>query len=465
LIEQAIFTSARSAHGEGYHLAAASAGVCDAVRRELSVWGPSHDSLLDPGPDASSVNFHRLTCGGYCVAKTVAAGAEFSGRGGAQVYTQFLIVPAEVLSRFSNNPFALLAAAFAQGSIEVLDRIPDVLPSFRLMGKAVAVDPTAVTQAAIDPGADVLAAAVETLLAGGSLLLVGGNPARFMQGLFNCLPVAVRSTVSFSTGLKSSARRPYQIGSITRELSLERRGAVRPEASLTIELDTRTVGETALGAWAQCVHHTLSGGRTSQLVMLVEELRGMSERSEIERAAGARLPDLRRASTRLPQGAVAHAAHPESALLRPQDVARPKLGRADVEGDDLDRRRADLPHDQPQRASGLVGDASALGVDASLGEDPSQVLGVRRPEAFERLELLDDLVFEAIAGKPGALDTVRRLWPEIKREVGEGLVEESREQYVRHALKVWRECVEGDQLNNPALAITALEVVCVLFDR
>jgi hypothetical protein len=91
------------------------------------------------------------------------------------------------------------------------------------------------------------------------------------------------------------------------------------------------------------------------------------------------------------------------------------------------------------------------------------VVGSQCPDAIEKLELLDDTVFEAIAGRPGALDQLRRLWPAVLAEVGPALVEESREQYLRHALSVWRQCVEGDQIRNPAVALATLEVICLLF--
>lgn len=98
-----------------------------------------------------------------------------------------------------------------------------------------------------------------------------------------------------------------------------------------------------------------------------------------------------------------------------------------------------------------------------LDDDPSQVIGRRCPQAIEKLELLDDTVFEAIAGKPAALEQLAALWPEVLAQVGPSLVEESRAQYLRHALSVWRQCVEGDQIRHPTVAIAAMEVVCLLF--
>ena len=70
LIEQAIFTSAQSDHAVGYHLVARSPGVEEKDARELTIWGPSHESLETCDTTAVSVNFFRLPSGAFCVSKT-----------------------------------------------------------------------------------------------------------------------------------------------------------------------------------------------------------------------------------------------------------------------------------------------------------------------------------------------------------------------------------------------------------
>ena len=116
LVEQAIFTSAVTDRAQGYQLTSRSPGISDADARELAVWGPSHDSLLEGHGATGSVNFNRLSSGAYAISRTTTGGAEYSGRGGAQVYTQFLVVSPELLARFANNPFAILRAATAVGA-------------------------------------------------------------------------------------------------------------------------------------------------------------------------------------------------------------------------------------------------------------------------------------------------------------------------------------------------------------
>ena len=72
-IEQAIFTSAETERAAGYQVVAQSAGVCEADARELAVWGPSHDSMLEFDSDATNINFHPLPSGAYCVSRTAPA--------------------------------------------------------------------------------------------------------------------------------------------------------------------------------------------------------------------------------------------------------------------------------------------------------------------------------------------------------------------------------------------------------
>jgi len=140
---------------------ATSPGVCEADVRELTVWGPSHDALLESTPDAVSLNFHPLPSGSYCVSRTSPAGWEYSGRGGARVYTQCLIVSPETLARFANNPFALSRAALAAGLLRLHDEVPKRLAPLRLTGRAPACDSTLLARLCANPGPDWLASLVQ----------------------------------------------------------------------------------------------------------------------------------------------------------------------------------------------------------------------------------------------------------------------------------------------------------------
>ena len=89
--------------------------------------------------------------------------------------------------------------------------------------------------------------------------------------------------------------------------------------------------------------------------------------------------------------------------------------------------------------------------------------GAGRP-TVERLEALDDLVFEAIAGRSGALDQLRLQWPQTLHELGRASLDESRSQYLRHAISVWRDCIAAEEISNPRLAIAVMDVICVILE-
>ncbi|MBS0209029.1 MAG: hypothetical protein JSS27_08760 [Planctomycetes bacterium] len=126
------------------------------------------------------------------------------------------------------------------------------------------------------------------------------------------------------------------------------------------------------------------------------------------------------------------------------------------------RRRADGAHRNTETSSN---DHAAPGAQSARTFDvaaPSEMLAAQCPVAVERLEQLDDAVFEAIAGRSGALEQFKLLWPEVVRDLHPELVEESRQQYLRHAMQMWQQCVEGDSLRNPQLALTTMDVIQVL---
>lgn len=105
--------------------------------------------------------------------------------------------------------------------------------------------------------------------------------------------------------------------------------------------------------------------------------------------------------------------------------------------------------------------------DDDVNDDASRGTELPKPstDLVDQLGLLDDTVFDAIAGRDGALARLRQLWPDIRSAAGASMVEESREQYVRHALHVWRDSLSGSELRDPAAAIAALDVLALLFDE
>ena len=91
-----------------------------------------------------------------------------------------------------------------------------------------------------------------------------------------------------------------------------------------------------------------------------------------------------------------------------------------------------------------------------------------QPEVLEKLERLDDLVFGAIAESETLAEELRSFWPEVRAKLGEELIAESREQYLRYALSVWErfaDPADPADAHRSERAIRALDVLCVLFDE
>jgi hypothetical protein len=446
LVEQAIFASARHGHAEGYHLVERTPGLTESDARELSHWGPSHDSLVDSGPDAVSCNFFGLESGAYCVSKTVAAGAEYSGRGGAQVQTQCLVVPAAVLARFSNNPFAVLRAAASDdlhtGAANGTQDSAARRAPLRLVGRAAAVDHMLLAQLALAPGPEAMAALVQCELSRRRLVVVCENGERLLAGLISCLPLERRLGISFSTGLKLSPRRPFRISTAPADSPELRRQARALDAEVLLVDQIGQIAVTA-DSWPGSVEVALRESRFSQLaaeivrrgtpVSITAASAGYPAQSEL-----AEMPCSTVAADRN------SAAAGELAPRRdPPPTASRRFGRSDESHHQMEQS-------QPS-AAGKV-----------FTHPQTQVPGHEDPAALELVEKLDDLVFDAIAGKPGAYDRLAEFWPEVLVRLDPAVLAEAREQYLRHALGVWtRNDRQGNQ--NAQRSVTALDVLCLLF--
>ena len=263
VIERAVFTSAQTGRACGYQVVAASPGIAEADRRALAAWGPSEDALADPAPGSRSVNFHPLPSGCHAISVTMAAGQEYSGRGGRRLYTQCFAVPPALLARFAGNPFALFAAIGASGRIRADEPVPHRLEPFSVVGRASAVDTLLLTRLALDPGPAAMASLVEAALESQTVAVAGSIPAeQIIAGLVNCLPPTCRAACSFSTGLRFSSRWPYRVIALA-DNAEERRRAQRAPQVTVLDLGETPPGLLPAHPWARLVHQVLATRRIS----------------------------------------------------------------------------------------------------------------------------------------------------------------------------------------------------------
>lgn len=442
LIEQAIFTSAKTQRAQGYQLIGRSPGLSDTDARDLAVWGPSHDSLLSTSAARGSTNFFQLSSGHYCVSRTSTAGAEYSGRGGDVVHTRFLVVPPEVLIRFANNPFTLLRAATAIGAMEVVTPVSERLEPLRLGGRSAPVDMGLLAHLARDPGPDVMATLVQTALSSDRLAVASPVPSeQLLAGLMNLLPIECRTEFSFSTGLKLSPSRPVRVAALPED-EANWKSIARGGVTLLDLREPAQLADMHWEGWAGCVAQILQSGKFSLLASQLEQSRPWLNSSNL-----AMLSDQ----------VQAHLA--ASGRSRPARSAVKPVAPVEVDGDRMPTERFEAAH--PRQAGPLVEQPAEIAVSEGTSQAATTPGAV--PEVLELLERIDDLIFSAIAGDDRAVTELEVLWPAVVAELDDELVEQSREQYLRCALSICRECVEGED-ERPERAVAAIDVLCVLFD-
>ncbi|MEE8452782.1 MAG: hypothetical protein V3R99_12735 [Thermoguttaceae bacterium] len=447
-VQQAIFTSAETDRSAGYQVVARSPGVSDADARQLTVWGPSHDSLLELGSDAASLNFFPLPSGAYCVSRTTPAGWEYSGRGGHRVYTHCLVVSPEVLERFANNPFALARAARASGVLDVRSRIPSRLEPVALAGGATPVDQTLLTRLAAQPGPERLAMFLHRALES-SCLAVAGKPSaeQLIAGLISCLPPQCRTEFSFSTGLKYSSRRPFRIVALSEDKAEQRWVAHQSGVSVLDLHEELTTDSVSFDGWARLIGRVVSSGRVSFLATELSKRRFQLT-----------LDDLSALGLQLLEELDATALQSDHQPVDGPSPTRLSVGFEKETPQPSTRKAAHAAHTQFEKS----GDAAT---SARQRENrPSKTLQPQSQEALEKLELLDDVVYEAINGEEVTLERLKTLLPEVLDELEEELVIESRAQYLRYALSIWEQGTDSTGLRNPLRAMQALDVLCLLFD-
>ena len=84
----------------------------------LATWSPSHGALIVDAANRTSVNFHPLPSGRFALSRTCEGRAEYSGRGGRQLYTHALILDAAGLRQAGYQPFAVYRDALALGHFQ-----------------------------------------------------------------------------------------------------------------------------------------------------------------------------------------------------------------------------------------------------------------------------------------------------------------------------------------------------------
>lgn len=432
-IEQAVFAPDETRPTAPFGIIARSDGVIEADARELAVWCPTNGALL--ADHAASVNFHPLPSGAYCVSQTTPAHQELDICGAEPCRTHCLLVPAEILARFANNPFALIheigEERFSREAVGKKTR----LESISVSGGTEAVDAVLLSKLAIAPGSKKMASLVHLALNSISLALPNDSPSELIAGLLNCLPPRCRADFSFSTGLKFSSRRPFRLVTVSDDPAERSWVAHHPNVTVFECDDSESTHNMAIDDWARLIARVLSTGQICFLASRLAKQR-MDVTIDDLPALGLQLLE------ELEGGPVAsdHDIPPG-----PNEAAYSMAQRAHAAHHRFEKSADSAMATRPVRTS------------------PSESLHTNSPELLEKLEHLDDLVYDAINGQPLAMRQLYAAWPKMLAELGENLLAESREEYLRYAMTVWEETEQVSGVRNPARAVQAMDVLCLLF--
>jgi len=455
LVEQAIFTSARTGRSDGYQVVAHSPAVTESEVRELSAWGPSHGALTTSRGEAFSINFHRMSSGRYCISKTDAAGREYSDRGGARIYTHFLLVHPEVFARFANNAFTLLRAAWAKGVLAVHHDRPATLEAFPLVGRSSIVDDALLTKLRDHWGPSRVGRLVAAAVSPGLKLLVGAEQSETLfGGLINCFPLQCRTELSFTTALRYSPRRPYRFATLDSDPTAIRQAA-RHEGVTIIDLRDESGKSDELAGWAAYVAAAMAG---DQLTLLASELRKSRPELALEQLDELGTELLRElGSDSAAIGACIARWQDNSARLAPSEAFRsfrsqfqqPAAGSAgcdDGESIATAAVKSRQPHRRPALAGGTSLETRTVTDDATI-------------ELFEQL---DDAVYDCIHGALEIAQHIADLWSKLSEQLQPDVLAAASEQYLRYSRNLW-DVAGHDGSDEPQRSSTPLDVLTALF--
>jgi hypothetical protein len=218
--EQAIFTSLVRRGRGGYQLVSRSKGIDESDTPALARWAPSHGALLMDANNRTSVNFHSLPSGRFALSRTCAGPMEYSGRGGRQLYTHFLIVDAAALECSDFQPFSIYRDAMALGYFLYQINPKEVLHAVRLSELHPRRDSSVWQDRAADLGLSQPRAVLDRLLSGQSVRFgYAGDRTALAECLIGMLPSDAVSRTSFATNLVPSSVRPFALSLVTADFT------------------------------------------------------------------------------------------------------------------------------------------------------------------------------------------------------------------------------------------------------
>lgn len=209
-LEQAVFTSSKTRRGEGYHVVAKSPGISASQVIALTRWCPSHASLQSTDVHAESTNYHPLSTDMVAVSRTVYGLKEFSGRGGLQVVTVAIVLRRSQLAGYENNCFRLARVARSLGHLRWRPQLPEQISPIELPNSE--WSETFLQRELSDASDDTIGQVAGLLRTEQRVALIAdSHPNQVAEQVVRRLPMEDRISCYFTTGLKWSKQRPFNL--------------------------------------------------------------------------------------------------------------------------------------------------------------------------------------------------------------------------------------------------------------
>ena len=210
-IEQAIFTSIPSPMGNGYRIVAASPGITTAEKQGIIRRAPSHGSLCDTSEAVAGLASYRLESGRRCLMLSHNAGLEHTARGGQRVHTHVLVLDEALFRRFQCDPLIVETEVRAEVGQDPPCNPPARLDTISLPAESLHSEPAAAYALNVED-LDGLKSLLSAVLNERRLLVLGApDPRAILRWMLDATPVAVRTRLSMSYGLKFSPARKFQL--------------------------------------------------------------------------------------------------------------------------------------------------------------------------------------------------------------------------------------------------------------
>jgi hypothetical protein len=269
--EQAVYTCVCTASSKGYRIIAASSGLPPHECGEILRCTPGVGGLCVDSPEAVGTSFFHLGDGRYAVLHTCHAGKEPTGRGGRRTYTRIIVVEADGLRRFKNNPFALVRAAAAAGMLAV-DLKTDVTLSQMILAPEWGHASPGFEFAGSSVSEKWIAHVCDCLLLGKPAVVSAGVEIQAMTELILlAVPAPMRPEISFSEGVTFSVSRPHRLIVLANVESQTRDRITGTDYVFLDSADDPSTAPAPAHPWARTIGRFIETRRTASLVGMLAD--------------------------------------------------------------------------------------------------------------------------------------------------------------------------------------------------